>query len=170
MQKNIKYFSILIVCLVLAYNNAGSAEIKWEESIKNQTQKELTLSPNYGNVPLYFIPNKGQVGEKALFYTKTPGCTLWLTKEGLVFDSTRRIQESESRIQNENEKQKIKDEERKENPKSETNPKQIRNSNSQNSKQRQSRISINKPSTSRLSNLRPRSVSRLLFIGANNNP
>ena len=42
---------------------------------------------SFGNIPLYFVPNKGQVNEKAAFYAKTPGYTLWMTKEGLVFDS-----------------------------------------------------------------------------------
>ncbi|MCP5106152.1 MAG: hypothetical protein GY950_22390, partial [bacterium] len=37
--------------------------------------------------PLYFIPNQGQVHETAAFYAKTPGYTLWMTKEGLTFDS-----------------------------------------------------------------------------------
>jgi len=50
------------------------------------------LTP-FGNVPLYFVPNKGQVNEKAAFYAKTPGYTLWMTKEGLVFDSVKKIEE-----------------------------------------------------------------------------
>ncbi|MGD8540217.1 MAG: SBBP repeat-containing protein [Candidatus Aminicenantes bacterium] len=40
---------------------------------------------------MYFIPNEGQVDERALFYAKASKYTLWLTKEGLLFDSTRRI-------------------------------------------------------------------------------
>jgi hypothetical protein len=43
----------------------------------------------YGNVPLYFIPNRGQVNRQAVFYAKTPGYTLWMTKEGLVFDGVK---------------------------------------------------------------------------------
>ena len=49
------------------------------------------LSPDFGKIPLYFVPNRGQVDETALFYANTSRYTLWLTKEGLVFDSTRRI-------------------------------------------------------------------------------
>jgi hypothetical protein len=37
-------------------------------------------------MPLYFIPNKGQVNGKAQFYARTFGYSLWLTGEGLVFD------------------------------------------------------------------------------------
>ena len=49
------------------------------------------LSPDFGKIPLYFVPNRGQVDERALFYAKASRYTLWLTEEGLVFDSTRRI-------------------------------------------------------------------------------
>lgn len=40
--------------------------------------------PDYGNAPLYFIPNQGQADSEALFYAKASGYTLWMTKEGLV--------------------------------------------------------------------------------------
>ena len=62
--------------------------------------KELRLVGDYGKIPLYFIPNEGQVHEKALFYSKTSKYTLWVTKEGLVFDSMRRVgkETSESHI------------------------------------------------------------------------
>ncbi len=39
------------------------------------------------NLPLYFIKNMGQVNNKALFYSKTSGYTLWIAEDGLVFDS-----------------------------------------------------------------------------------
>ena len=51
------------------------------------------LNADFGEIPLYFIPNEGQLDETALFYAKTSRYTLWLTKEGLVFDSTRNIGE-----------------------------------------------------------------------------
>jgi len=47
--------------------------------------REVNL--DYGRIPLYFVLNEGQVGNRALFYAKTSGYTLWLTKNGLVFDS-----------------------------------------------------------------------------------
>nr|NIM14529.1 hypothetical protein [Candidatus Aminicenantes bacterium]NIM81267.1 hypothetical protein [Candidatus Aminicenantes bacterium]NIN20666.1 hypothetical protein [Candidatus Aminicenantes bacterium]NIN44445.1 hypothetical protein [Candidatus Aminicenantes bacterium]NIN87264.1 hypothetical protein [Candidatus Aminicenantes bacterium] len=42
--------------------------------------------PGFGKIPLYFIPNQGQVHEQAKFYARTSRYTLWLTKKGLVFD------------------------------------------------------------------------------------
>lgn len=43
---------------------------------------------NFGNFPLYFTANIGQVNQKARFYAKASRYTLWLTKKGLVFDSS----------------------------------------------------------------------------------
>jgi len=55
---------------------------------------ELSKTPkiniDYGKIPLYFIPNKGQVDGNALFYAKTSQYILWITKEGLVFDSVKK--------------------------------------------------------------------------------
>ncbi|MDD8025525.1 MAG: SBBP repeat-containing protein [Acidobacteriota bacterium] len=45
------------------------------------------LKIDCGSIPLYFTANKGQVDGKALFYAKASRYTLWLTEEGLVFDS-----------------------------------------------------------------------------------
>ncbi len=45
---------------------------------------------NYGQLPLHFIPNQGQVDDGARFYARTPGYTLWLTQKGMVFDSVRK--------------------------------------------------------------------------------
>jgi hypothetical protein len=40
-----------------------------------------------GEIPLYFIPNAGQMNPQALFYAQTQEYTLWCTHTGLVFDS-----------------------------------------------------------------------------------
>jgi hypothetical protein len=50
----------------------------------------LKKDPGFENIPLYFIPNRGQVDGEVLFYAKASRYTLWLTKEGLVFDSLKR--------------------------------------------------------------------------------
>lgn len=55
----------------------------------NYQKMSLNLSPDidFNRIPLYFIPNKGQVEEGVLYYAATSKYTLWLTKTGLVFDS-----------------------------------------------------------------------------------
>ena|GEM_PF-971865 len=50
---------------------------------------------NFGEFPLYFIKNMGQVNKEALFYAKTSKYTLWITAEGLVFDSFKREKNKE---------------------------------------------------------------------------
>jgi len=71
----------------------------------------VNLDPDFGKIPLYFISNEGQVDEKALFYAKASRYTLWLTQEGLVFDSTRRINKdsTESIRQNPRDKNDLED-------------------------------------------------------------
>jgi hypothetical protein len=38
------------------------------------------------NLPLYFIPHRGEPTEKTIFYAQTSHYTMWTTSEGLVFD------------------------------------------------------------------------------------
>ena len=92
-----KISSLFILLICLSFH--GSTSLKQNNQIShNQRQlkneelsRNLKLNPDFWKIPLYFIPNEGQVDEKALFYAKTSRYTLWLTREGLVFDSTRRI-------------------------------------------------------------------------------
>ena len=93
-------FSAAFIILILL-NNSISLEQKGQikphqTPIKKEESSQNTkLNPDYGQIPLYFIPNKGQVDEKALFYAKTSQYTLWMTKEGLVFDSAKKMSEEE---------------------------------------------------------------------------
>jgi beta-propeller repeat-containing protein len=56
------------------------------EAQKIQLAKETGI--NVSSIPLYFIPNKGQVNARAFFYSNTSRYTLWATKDGLIFDSS----------------------------------------------------------------------------------
>jgi len=60
-----------------------------------EASKTLKIDLNYGKIALYFIPNIGQVDEEALFFTKASKYTIWITNDGLVFDSTKRINKNE---------------------------------------------------------------------------
>jgi len=51
----------------------------------------VTQDLNFGKFPLYFIVNEGQVNQKAKFYAKASRYTLWLTSEGLIFDSVKQV-------------------------------------------------------------------------------
>ena len=41
---------------------------------------------DFGKIPLYFIPNRGQADSRALFSARAEGFTLWATRDGLIFD------------------------------------------------------------------------------------
>lgn len=102
-----KYYSIILFLLVgvfflgtLSGDNVHLTEVKDLFHVKRAPEIKNSVKPdlNFANIPLYFIQNKGQVDKRALFYAKTPGYTLWITKNGLVFDSVK-IQESGDRSQ-----------------------------------------------------------------------
>ena len=89
---------VLVSVLTLTFSHQAKTSentIKPEINVQKTADIKSRLKPdlNFGKVPLYFIPNKGQVNAKALFYAKTPAYTLWMTKEGLVFDSIKRVED-----------------------------------------------------------------------------
>ncbi len=62
-----------------------------KSSNKSLSKDKSKLKVNFANVALYFIKNEGQYNKQALFYAKTPKYTLWVTKNGLVFDTVQNI-------------------------------------------------------------------------------
>ena len=104
MRKGFVLFSVIFIGF-LVITAAGKGKEERIQGIKDIKTLDLSVKPqdiqstgmvkpdlNFGKFPLYFIYNKGQVNEKAKFYAKASRYTLWLTKEGLVFDSTRRTE------------------------------------------------------------------------------
>lgn len=93
-MKRAIFISTFFIAVFLFF---GLKIMQGEKDVLNFNSKiqnsKLTAAPNYGQIELYFVPNKGQVNEKALFYAKTSRYTLWITKEGLVFDSVREFKD-----------------------------------------------------------------------------
>jgi hypothetical protein len=99
MKKSFVLFFVVFVLMGLFFISASSTKmqdieyshVKVQKSdVKSLESGNLKRDPDFGNIPLYFIPNKGQVDVKARFYAKTSRYTLWMTKEGFVFDSIRK--------------------------------------------------------------------------------
>jgi len=92
-----KYIFLAVILIGLFYITVSSYEkdlgIKYLNTILKTQNSQSTgsLKPDldFGKIPLYFITNQGQVNEKAKYYAKASRYTLWMTKEGLVFDSSR---------------------------------------------------------------------------------
>jgi hypothetical protein len=97
MSKLVTRMLFLLLLLIFLSFQASTTQIhnpkvKKQEPVKSQSiAKNLQVDLDYGKIPLYFIPNKGQVNDQALFYAKASRYTLWLTREGIVFDSIRKI-------------------------------------------------------------------------------
>ena len=83
------FFGLLFILV------SGETERMKDINYVNLNAKKMEIQPtgklkpdlDFGKFPLYFIFNKGQVNKKALFYVKASRYTLWITKQGLVFDS-----------------------------------------------------------------------------------
>lgn len=89
----------LLLIAASASGRDGKARGTDNSALNVQAKDVTSLSAvkpdlNFGKFPLYFITNKGQVNQTAAFYAKASRYTLWLTKEGLVFDSIKRGKES----------------------------------------------------------------------------
>lgn len=65
---------------------------------------QITFSPDFGKIPLYFISNQGQMDKHALYYARTQRYTLWLTSEGLVFDFIKKESTSKNNDKQKNNK------------------------------------------------------------------
>jgi len=92
-----KWLRFIFCCMVFCFLWSGDFQKGWTGDhgfsnvstvlpVQNPGRKWLK-DTDFGNIPLYFIPNQGQVKGNALFYTKTTKYTLWFNEEGLVFQA-----------------------------------------------------------------------------------
>ena len=58
-------------------------------AVEPEASERAAVLKAYGNLPLYFIQNQGQLDHQVRFYVKTSGQTLYFTDEGIVFDLLR---------------------------------------------------------------------------------
>jgi hypothetical protein len=78
----------VFLCLLLCLPGRGLIGPAQVPDLKPQPAGNPSgLHLDFGSLPLYFTTNRGQVDGRALFYAKAARYTLWLTEEGLVFDS-----------------------------------------------------------------------------------
>jgi uncharacterized repeat protein (TIGR01451 family) len=81
-------FFYIFLCLWLCMPGSGPGGTAQVQNAKPQPNLNPSgLKVDFGSIPLYFTANRGQVDGRALFYAKASRYTLWLTEEGLVFDS-----------------------------------------------------------------------------------
>ncbi len=90
-------FLVFLCFLFLFYSNAKNIS-KNSSNVKNLIKTgninlKSAYNVSFGNIPLYFIQNRGQFNKKALFYARTSKYFIWITKKGLIFDSVRKNKE-----------------------------------------------------------------------------
>ena len=106
MKKSLILFSVIFIALLFIcfVYGATSHQVKNADpkSLKQEIINQPAVRPDisFGKIPLYFIANEGQVHRKAKFYAKASRYTLWLTEEGLVFDSCTRTETRQERAGN----------------------------------------------------------------------
>jgi len=88
----LKIFFWFILFFLFAFPEAISVRSEAQVHMLKQERPRVKADvlkpiPDFGKVPIYFIPNEGQVHNKALYYARTSKYTLWITAEGLVFDA-----------------------------------------------------------------------------------
>lgn len=90
---------ILLIAASLSIPGKKVQDIQYPQKTEKagvKTSANMKLDLDFGKIPLYFIPNKGQVDERVKFYAKTSRFALWMTKKGLVFDSVRQAEVTHS--------------------------------------------------------------------------
>jgi len=80
------------LCLVF-FTISGNKEphFKGETTINKKAPKPATLKvdADYGKMPLYFIPNQGQMDKQVAYYVQGKDKTLYFTEEGITFALTK---------------------------------------------------------------------------------
>ena len=84
--------SIVFVAGLVCFSALGESAFSSEPSKTQPQVAQPALRPDadFGNIPLYFIPNRGQADSRALFSARAEGFTLWATRNGLLFDQRSR--------------------------------------------------------------------------------
>ncbi|MDQ1353539.1 MAG: hypothetical protein QG657_3845 [Acidobacteriota bacterium] len=106
MKKRLSFMLVVLIALAFVLVSAWKYQTPLTVAEKIPGLKQ---DVQFGKLPLYFIPNRGQVNDTAKFYAKTSGYTLWMTKEGLVFDSIKEINGQRPKEQGERDERRERD-------------------------------------------------------------
>lgn len=94
-------FILIIIgfCLVSGMTSNTPTDAVTKENVTQQIDDQKINNPPKNailldEIPLYFIPNRGQLDKKALFLTSTPEYRLWITRSGFLIDITQSEEEA----------------------------------------------------------------------------
>jgi hypothetical protein len=80
---------ILVLALMAAFPAAGLLAGESSTDTLDLSTTESSILEAYGQLPLLFIENQGQVDEAVRYYVKASGQTVYFTEENIVFDLIR---------------------------------------------------------------------------------
>lgn len=82
-----RFFKVLLgVVLFGIVLSTGGVSFGADEVDEATRQRVLS---SYGNLPLYFVENSGQLDSQVRYYTKTPGQSIYFTPEKIVVGLSR---------------------------------------------------------------------------------
>ena len=98
-------FILIVSCLQISVNandvpDSINAIRNYGEDAKgkiDEATRKMVID-SYGKLPLSFIENRGQVDARAGYYAKLSNQSIYFTKEGIVFDFTKREESSKGEI------------------------------------------------------------------------
>jgi len=95
MHKVEKTKLMFAVIVLLCGLTSAEREISINQSsiAPKDVRNRLQMDFDFSKIDLYFIRNRGQVHQDAFYYAKASRYTLWLTRQGLVFDSLKLLKE-----------------------------------------------------------------------------
>ena len=85
-----KTFSVLaLVSLTVFFISAGGGETGSRRSPQGispaHNDQNMKMDADYGKMPLYFIPNQGQMDARVAYYLQGKDKTIYFTSEGLTY-------------------------------------------------------------------------------------
>jgi len=84
MNKKILFLPFLILIFLLNFL-LNAEPVREAPGIRLPTSQELNVRPDFGRMPLYFIPNEGQVDSQVDFYVKGKDKIIYFTPKGVTF-------------------------------------------------------------------------------------
>ena len=77
----------LLIAVLLIYARTGAPDQIKDHvgTVAPQSNQKIGVGAEFGKVPLYFVPNKGQLDDRVAYYVQGKDKTVYFTSEGITF-------------------------------------------------------------------------------------
>ncbi len=101
MLKKLNYILIFMLIAINSFIPLSSAEDSQSEQKNQPPIQNKKLHSNYGNIPLYFIQNQGQVADNIKYYEKGQGHTTYFKADGIHLHLSRTMDSADAQFMEE---------------------------------------------------------------------